>query len=147
MSHEKNSWYKVLTVLCLWRCVWAKDPHRLCCIYNLHRRTSLHKLGQMRKQIWLSFSRRTAVWLAVIPRPTCSNRVSTGLQECPQWSFLPQKCTSTWHLSFICLVLTQHLTGAFFFCFVLQEEIIPIFSTVRCLYIWWPAPNEQASKI
>lgn len=124
MSHEKNSWYKVLTVLCLWRCVWAKDPHRLCCIYNLHRRTSLHKLGQMRKQIWLSFSRRTAVLLAGIPRPTCrrvgwcSNRVSTGLQERPQWSFLPQKCTSTWHLSFICLVLTQHLTGAFFlFCF------------------------------
>lgn len=40
----------------------------------------------------------------------------------------------------------QHLTGVFF-VFVLQEEIIPIFSTVRCLYIWWSAPNEQASKI
>lgn len=34
-----------------------------------------------------------------------------------------------------------------FFGFVLQEEIIPVFSSVCCLYIWWSAPNEQTSKI
>lgn len=34
-----------------------------------------------------------------------------------------------------------------FFGFVLQEEILPIFSSVCCLYIWWSAPNEQTSKI
>lgn len=53
------------------------------------------------------------------------------------------------HVAFIFYLSGTNATldRCFFFCFVLQEEIIPIFSTVRCLYIWWPAPNEQASKI
>lgn len=48
--------------------------------------------------------------------------------------------------SAVSLILIKHLTG-FFFGFVLQEEIIPVFSSVRCLYIWWSAPDEQTSKI
>lgn len=48
--------------------------------------------------------------------------------------------------SAVYLIKIKYLTGGFF-GFVLQEEIIPILSSVCCLYIWWSAPNEQTSKI
>jgi len=58
-------------------------------------------------------------------------------KETQKYLALMSSCDSA-----IYLILIRFLTGVFLFVFVLQEEIFSIFSTVRCLHIWWSAPNE-----